>query len=187
MFFQVLLIVSTVGLSWLGMMAAHEFGHVLHLWLTGGTVEYVVLHPLAISYTQAGENPHPLIVAVGGAFWGCAAPLLVLLAVRRWAPRYVYLAAFFAGFCLMANGAYLGIDAFVKAGDGRDLIAHGARRWMLLVFGLFAVDFGLDLWNGLGPYFGRGEAKGRVDRRAAIGVALALVVVVVIELLLSPS
>ena len=82
-FFQVLLIASVVGLSWLGMMAVHEFGHVLHLALTGGTVDYVVLHPLAISYTHPGKNPHPLVVAWGGAIWGCAIPWSAFGVVRR--------------------------------------------------------------------------------------------------------
>ena len=58
-FFQVLLIASTIGFSWLAMMAVHEFGHVLHLWVTGGTVDNVILHPLEISRTDPGKNPWP--------------------------------------------------------------------------------------------------------------------------------
>ena len=85
-FFQVLLIGSTVALSWLGMMAVHELGHVSHLWLSGGTVEYVLLHPAQLSYTQPGGNPRPLFVAAGGAVWGCGLPLLVWLIARRAAP-----------------------------------------------------------------------------------------------------
>src|SRR5262249_25255242 len=106
--FQVLLIVSTILFSWLAMMAVHECGHVLHAWLSGGTVQQVVLHPLDISRTDVWPNPYPLFVAWGGAIWGCVIPLLVLAGVRglRW--PYWYLAAFFAGFCLIANGAYLG-------------------------------------------------------------------------------
>ena len=65
-FFQILLIGSSLALSWLGMMAVHELGHVVHLWVSGGTVEYVLLHPAQLSYTQPGENPHPLFVAAGG-------------------------------------------------------------------------------------------------------------------------
>jgi hypothetical protein len=32
---QIVLIVSTLVFSWLGMMAVHEAGHVLAAWLTG--------------------------------------------------------------------------------------------------------------------------------------------------------
>ena len=33
-----LLLVAAIYLCWLGMMAVHEAGHVLHAWLSGGTV-----------------------------------------------------------------------------------------------------------------------------------------------------
>ena len=181
-FFQILLITSMLAFSWLGMMAVHELGHVVHLGFSGGTVETVVVHPLAISRTDAGENPHPLVVAWGGPIWGCLFPLGGLLVARRLAPSHAYLARFFAGFCLVANGAYLAGDAYVRGGDGRDLIAHGTPPWVLIVFGVTAVAGGLCLWNGLGPHFGLGDARGRVDRRAAWGVSIALAVLIVLEM-----
>lgn len=184
--YQAVLIVSAVLFSWLGMMAVHESGHVLHLWLTGGTVDYVILNPLAISYTHPGRNPYPLIVAWGGAVWGSVIPIGILAAVRVIARSWAYLAAFFAGFCLIANGAYLSGDAFLQGGDGRELVAHGSQPWLLIVVGLAAVAAGLWLWNGLGKHFGLGEARGRVDRRAAVGTAAALVVVLLLELALCP-
>jgi len=180
-FFQVLLITSAIGFSWLGMMVVHEFGHVLHLWLSGGTVDKVVLHPLAISRTDPGQNPHPLVVAWGGPIWGCLIPLATLLMVRSVARPYTYLARFFSGFCLIANGAYLAGDSFLRGGDARDLIAHGTPQWGLIAFGLPAVGLGLCLWNGLGPHFGLGQAQGRVDPRAALGVALAAAALAALE------
>ena len=59
---QLVLIASTVLLSWLGMMAVHEFGHVLGAWITGGRVERVVLHPLRFSRTDLAHNPSPMFV-----------------------------------------------------------------------------------------------------------------------------
>jgi len=185
--FQGLLIVSAVGFSWLGMMAVHEFGHVMHLLLSGGSVHYVVLHPLEISYTHPGTNPHPLFVAWGGAIWGCAVPLAALAIVRVTARPFAYLAAFFAGFCLIANGAYLAADAFLQGGDGRELVAQGSPPWLLALFGLAAVAGGLYLWNGLGPRFGFGPARGRVDRRVAVGTFIAWLVLVLLEVGLSHS
>jgi hypothetical protein len=179
---QVLLMGSAAGFCWLGMMAVHELGHVLSLWLTGGTVERVVLHPLEISRTDPGENPRPLFVAWGGALWGCGIPLAALLLTRAVAPRHAYLAALFAGFCLIANGAYLAADALVRGGDARTLIQHGAPPWLPLAVGVPAVVLGLYLWNGLGPAFGLGEAAGRVDRRAAFGTFAALAVLAALEL-----
>jgi hypothetical protein len=178
-FFQFLLIGSTLAFSWLGMMAVHELGHVLHLGLSGGTVDRVVLHPLTISRTDAGVNPHPLFVAWGGAIWGSLVPLSAILPVRMAARSYTYLARFFAGFCLVANGAYLAGDAFVRGGDGGDLIRHGTPPWALVALALPAIALGLYLWNGLGPHFGLGHGRGRVDRRAAVGVTVALAVLVI--------
>src|SRR5574340_1123428 len=102
-----MLIGSMLGLSWLGMMALHELGHVLHAWLSGGRVACVVLHALAFSRTDVAPNPHPLLVAVGGAVWGCLVPLGLLAVVHFTARRQAYLARWFAGFCLIANGVYL--------------------------------------------------------------------------------
>jgi hypothetical protein len=179
-FFQALLVASTVALSWLGMMAVHELGHVAHLWISGGTVEYVLLHPARLSYTQPGENPWPLFVAAGGALWGCVLPLAGWAMVVRVAPGQAYLARFFAGFCLVANGAYLAADAFVAGGDGRELMARGAPPGLLVLLGLGAAVWGLFLWHGEGPNFGLGAKK--IDRRAAVILTVALAVVVALEL-----
>ena len=60
-----------------------------------------------------------------------------------------------------------------------------AARVAVARFPLVTVAAGLYLCHGLGPKFGLGEAKGQVDRRAALGAAAALAVLVVIELLLA--
>jgi hypothetical protein len=183
-FYQILLVVSSLLLAWLGMMAVHELGHCVNAWLSGGSVARVVLHPLAISRTDLARNPHPQFTAWGGALWGCAIPLAVALAMRIFRAPGAYLARFFAGFCLLLNGVYLAEDAFFRAADGGDLVRHGAPAWTLVASGAAAMAIGLALLNGLGPRFGFGEARGRVDRRAALGVTCALAVVVLIEVML---
>jgi hypothetical protein len=182
---QQLLILFLVGLSWLGMMAVHEFGHVAHAMLSGGRIQRVVLHPLAISRTDVSPNPHPQFVAWGGAVWGTVIPIALLAVVRVAARPYFYLAAFFAGFCCLANGLYLAAGSFGGIGDAGDLLRHGAARWELWLFGVPASILGLWLWNGLGPQVGFGSARGQVDSRVAAGLALALLVIVAIELLFS--
>lgn len=62
--YQLILIFSTIALSWLGMMAMHALGHVLGARLTGGSVEQVVLHPLCFSRTGLSHNPAPSTAAV---------------------------------------------------------------------------------------------------------------------------
>jgi Peptidase M50B-like len=182
---QVLLIVSILGLSWLGMMAVHELGHVLNAWLSGGRVVGVVLHPLTISRTDIAPNPHPQFVAWGGAMLGTLMPLAMLAIGWLMIPRYSYLLAFFAGFCCLANGLYLAIGSFAGIGDAGDLLRHGAPRWELILFGVPFSLLGLWLWNGLGAHFGLGAAGGNVDRTAAAGLAIALLLVFVIEVLLA--
>jgi hypothetical protein len=184
--FQVLLIGSTLAFSWLAMMVVHEAGHVLHLWLSGGTVERVSLPPLGFSQTFWGANPHPLFVAWGGAVWGCAIPLLLFAGVRLLRRPGWYLFRFFAGFCLIANGAYLGVGAFFPGGgdDAGELLRHGAAPWQLVVFGLVTVGLGLRLWHNLGPSFGLGPDRKPVDRRATLGVTVALLALLAAEFLL---
>jgi hypothetical protein len=188
--FQSLLIVSMAGFSWLAMMIVHELGHVFNAWLSGGIVSKIVLHPLAFSRTDLSVNPHPLFVAWGGAIWGCLIPLALLASVHYIARTYKYLFAWWAGFCCVANGAYLACGWLFSGGgnaaDDANVILHnGSARWHLIVFGLVAAPLGLWLWNGLGQYFGLGAARGKVDRKVAMALAVALLVLIAGELIIA--
>jgi sterol desaturase/sphingolipid hydroxylase (fatty acid hydroxylase superfamily) len=167
--FQILLIVTFIGFSWLAMQVVHEAGHVLVARSTGAEVIKVALHPLIMSHTAIGENPHPLAVVWGGPLVGCLLPLaLFALAAALSAPG-VYLFRFFAGFCLVANGVYIGAGHFIANGaDPWVMMESGSPRWVLVVFGALAFPLGLYLWHRQGRYFGLAEAKGNVDARAAL-------------------
>lgn len=184
---QTVLIASTIGLSWLGMMIVHEAGHVTGAWMTGGAVSRVVLHPLAFSLTELSHNPNPLYVVWCGPVIGALAPLAALGIATIIKARGAYLLRFFAGFCLVANGVYLGIGVFERIGDAGDLIALGSARWQLWVFGAVTVPVGLVLWHGLGPKFGLGAGKGRVSGLSAYVVTGLFVGVVVVELIFSTT
>src|SRR3954447_21268779 len=151
------------------MQVVHELGHVLGARAGGERVERVVLQPLTISRTDASHDRHPLLVVWGGPLVGVILPLGALAVTRLFRSDWTYLLRFFAGFCLVANGVYLGVGSFEGVGDAGDLLRYRAPGWQLIAFGLACVPCGLFLWHGLGPHFGRGEAKGRVDRRAALG------------------
>ena len=200
-FHQVLLIGSTLVGSWLGMQAVHEFGHVVGAWLTGGKVERVVLHPLSISRTDVAENPHPLAVAWAGPIGGVILPLVLWFAaaafhssaerspsghIRSIRPIGVllppFVLRFFAGFCLICNGLYIGLGSFSGIGDCGDLLRHGASIWQLWLFGALAAPAGLVLWHGQGRWFGFGSERSQVSAKAAYGsfaVCLALLVLCV--------
>ena len=153
---QVALIVATLLGSWLGMQAVHELGHVGGAILTGATVERVVLHPLTLSRTEIGRNPQPLLVVWAGPLVGVLLPLMTwrLLVFVRY--RRAYLVRFFAGFCLVANGLYLGVGSLDGIGDAGDLLRLGCPPWLLWGFGLITAPLGLALWHGEGRHFGLG-------------------------------
>lgn len=139
---------------WYGMMIVHELGHVIGAWLTGGVVERVELHPLRISRTDLSFNPHPLVVIWSGPILGCAIPLLLWLAMRKFVPAYGFLIRFFAGFCCIANGAYLSVGSIDSIGDAGDLLRHQCPVGYLWLSGFILVPSGFALWNGIGPSFG---------------------------------
>lgn len=182
---SLLLIVAISLLSWLMMMVVHEAGHVFHAKLSGGLVTKVVLHPLAISRTDVVPNPHPHFVVWGGPIWGCALPLLILLLSRKPQSRLHVLLVFFAGFCLIANGAYLGVGAFYPIGDAAELMRLGTPKSALIGFGIVSVTSGLLFWNGLGKQFGLGRQGKPVQPGLVMGVVLAALLVAAVEAMLS--
>ncbi|MAT13882.1 MAG: hypothetical protein CMJ46_01270 [Planctomyces sp.] len=181
------LVVPLLLLSWLGMMIVHESGHIVLAWMTGGTVEKVVLHPLAISRTDVSPNPRPLAVVWGGPVMGVLVPL-ASWGIASWSvPGIAYLLRFFAGFCLVANGLYLGIAPLDAVGDSRELLRLGASIWSLVLFGAISTGAGFLLWNRQGEHFGLGESPRPIPRAHIWGVASLLAVVFVAEMLLSSS
>jgi Peptidase M50B-like len=183
---QLVLIGSTLVFSWLAMQAVHELGHVVGSLLSGGRVAQVILHPAKISQTRLADNPHPQFVAWMGPLLGIALPAGLMLVARAANWRGWYAFQFFAGFCLVANGAYLAFGSIGRIGDAGDLLRHGAAPMLLWLFGLATIPGGLWLWNGLGPHFGL-NSGGRVDRGVAYVMLMLVVVLIVLELVIAPS
>ena len=129
------------------MLSVHELGHVLAAWSSGATVERVVIFP--ISRTDTVNVEYPLLVYSTGAVFGSVFSVLLWLIARGIRLNTAYLFRFFAGFCLIANGAYIGFDfSIVGPTDAGLLIEHGASRWILVLFGVLCVSGGLFLWHG---------------------------------------
>lgn len=178
---RIIYCLSSVVLAWLLMQAVHESGHVLGARLTGGGVAKVVLHPLAISRTDVSPNPQPVIEVWAGPVCGAIAPVLAWrLSLPCSRGGLVGWLRFFAGFCLIANGCYLGYGVIEPIGDAEELVRLGTPLWALGLFALLAVPSGLRLWHGLGPEFGLGPSGRPISWRTAlvtVGVLLAVVVV----------
>ncbi len=181
---QILLIVTFIPFCWLAMQAVHEMGHVLVARLTGGEVVKVALHPLIVSRTDLGENPRPLAVVWGGPLVGSILPLLLFGLASAVRFSGVYMFRFFAGFCLVANGVYIGIGwALADGADPSVMLENGSPRWLLVLFGILSAPLGLYLWHRQGPHFGLGEAKGNVSPHAALISAALFFVLVGAELM----
>jgi hypothetical protein len=139
-----------IYLCWLGMMAVHESGHIIHTWLAGGIVSHVSFPLIGFSQTHVTYNPAPAFVAGGGFVWGSLIPLLFLLLSYFLHARFYRLMQFFTGFCLIANGLYLAIGWTMIAGDGHDLHRLGTPVWGMILTGTMLLCSGLYLWHRLG-------------------------------------
>lgn len=181
---QIVLIGTFIPFCWLAMQVVHELGHVLAAWATKGEVTKVALHPLTMSRTDLAENPHPLAVVWGGPLFGSLIPLAAFGVASISRVSGVYLFRFFAGFCLVANGVYIGTGwALANGADPGVMIDNGSPRWLLIAFGLLTFPPGLYLWHRQGSYFGLGEANGKVSNMAAAVSAALLAALVGFELL----
>ncbi len=175
--------VCLVALCWYGMMAVHELGHVIGAWATGGTVTRVLLHPLSISRTDVSPNPSPGIVVWLGPVVGSLLPLLPLTLWRRH-ETVRNVCRFFAGFCLIANGAYISIGSWDGVGDCGQMLRCGTPVWMLVTFGAITVPGGLMIWHRLGSVRQYFAAETTVTLRMVSSTVIALSLLLLAEFIL---
>ncbi len=187
-FHQILFSVSLVALCWLGMMAVHELGHVIGGVATGGTIRRVVLHPLTISCSDVDPNPSPAIVVWLGPIVGSILPVS-LLSIRFSIVALKKSLAFFAGFCLIANGAYIAIaiGSFDGVGDCGEMLRTGTPIWVMIAYGAVAISGGLLIWHRLGTARQFLSNPKLVSRRTAYVTVGALCLLLLAESLLSPK
>ena len=177
---QVILIPATLLGSWLGMQLVHESGHVLGAWMTGARVTRVVLHPLTISRTDIAQNPYPLVVVWCGPILGAAVPLLIWAAVARTDWSGVFVLRFFAGFCLIANGLYIGLGSLDGVGDCGEMLLLGSPLWLLWLFGISTAPLGFWIWHRQGRHFGLGKANEQINPRVAYGSLFACLALLIL-------
>jgi hypothetical protein len=178
---------ATVLLCWLLMQAVHEAGHVLAGWWVGDRVERLVLNPLTTSRTDLSPGRNVLATTAAGPVFGAMVPALVsVIASLSKLPGRAWL-RFFAGFCLIANGAYLGIALFNPVGDAEVLLREQAPLWWLTLFGGITVPAGLLLWHQLGREFGWGANAKAISVCRATTVSVILMLVITIELAISTN
>ena len=179
---QFVFVVSLFAISWLGMMAIHELGHVIGAVATGGSVQRVVLSTFSFSRTDVSPNPSPTAVVWLGPIVGCLIPLLVWYLVPS---RYSHLSAaalFFTGFCMIANGAYISFGAVDGVGDSGVMLQHGTPSWALVLFGTLTIPFGLYAWHRLGSIKDFLANPTSLDRRIGYYLLAVLALLVAAEI-----
>lgn len=113
---------------------------------------------------------------------GVAAPLLLWGVAAAARVSWAFVPRFFAGFCLLANGLYIGVGSFGRVGDCNEMLRHGSELWHLWLFGVITAPAGLWLWHRQGLHFGLGPARGQVNRGAAYGSLIACLALLVVGL-----
>ncbi len=128
----------------------HEFGHAAAAIISGGHVKCVVWHLTEISRTDVAPNPHPLIVCWAGPLAGCVVPAVFAASLYKFPGLLFGTVKFFAGFCLIANGAYLSFGSIDRIGDAGELLKLGVNEWLLWSFGVSSICGGFWIWHRLG-------------------------------------
>ncbi|QDU00915.1 hypothetical protein V6x_05920 [Gimesia chilikensis] len=178
--YQLLFSICWLFGCWLAMMGLHELGHVLGGLLTGGEVARIVLHPLAISRTDLAVNPQPAIVVWAGPLIGVLLPVGLLIAARLANWSQAGLVQFFAGFCLIANGAYIAGGALDGIGDCGVMRQTGSPLWLMWGFGLMTVPAGFVLWHRLGSIRDWWQHPERTSEHSAWTMLLTVMTLVVL-------
>ena len=149
---QIIILFIAAILSWYGMMAVHEAGHCFGAIVTGAKIEAVEIPIIGFSRTDFSGGNSPFFVVLAGPLFGVLIPLILLLFIKNVSNRIKHVLQFFVGFCLSANGAYLGMDAFLRGGDCRQLVQFGSPVWILVSLGMISFGCGLYLWHRMGPF-----------------------------------
>lgn len=174
---QIVLIAGLIAFCWPMMMLVHETGHAMGAWATGGQVQRVLWHPLVLSRTDVTPNPSPKIEVWAGPVVGAALPAVLAAMVIALRLKISYLFVAFAGFCLLANGLYVGWGTFDPAGDAHEMIRLGVPRGSMLVFGLVAMLSGLWLLDRVSPMLGFGDRPRRIRTNDVVWVLTAAAIV----------
>ena len=149
-FKPIIFLLCLLMLCWLGMQAIHELGHCLAALLSGGTITKLVLDPLSISRTDVSPNPHPMLVVWAGPLFGSLAPLAIWKLIPQIATLLRTCCGFFAGFCCVANGAYLLFGIIDHVGDCGTMVSLGCGKAVIGTYGFTTLLIGLTIWHQLG-------------------------------------
>ena len=141
--------------------------------------------PLTIENLPPGPYSF-FAMAVYGPVVGCLLPLGASAMIPRRHTIVRSISRFFAGFCLIANGAYISIGAFDRVGDCGEMLRTGAPLWTLLAFGAVTVPLGLYVWHRLGSLKHSVNNPTLIEGRTAYVTCGVLIALIAAGLALSP-
>ena len=117
-------------------MLVHECGHMLSAILGGASIIDVELRPWKLSHTLIADSDHQIMDAWMGPIFGAVFPALLFLMLKQ--TRLKTILGFFAGFCLVGNGVYIGIGWLGPYGDAEVMVQLGVPVAIMITFGLVA-------------------------------------------------
>lgn len=158
----------------LAQRAAHELGHAIGTWVTGGEVYRIVLHPFLEGRCEHSTTPFPTITTLAGVGFSMLVGAGAIIMSRRYhrpmlAPLVMMgIAAFFS------SGFYYIVGVIIPFGDPGYLTnALGTSSILVLLFGISMVGLGvMAATPTLGPVFGMGyhDPVGRTILTLSLGV-----------------
>lgn len=119
--------------------ALHELGHAIALWVTGGVVERITLHPFSWSYTYYGSTPnYPIATTAAGIVFGTFSALALVALVWRFRNQPWTFIFIMTGIAATAiNGLYAIVDPILlSGGDGTTLVRQGVPKFLIIGVGV---------------------------------------------------
>ncbi len=167
-----LLLLGAFAVGFNASHAIHELGHALAVWLSGGRVTALSLHPFSWS-TIDYSVPTTAPIALAGAGFAVLIGLLILRLV--WCRRSPWvLPLVMTSLCtLVVNATYLVVDGVLLAGgDATDLVALGFPRPAILAAGAGLLAFGFVVALPVLPRLGLHAADGFGPRFGVLGAGI---------------
>lgn len=129
----------------------HELGHAIGFWVTGSSVERLIIYPFAWSRCVPAsvsdfELAHPSFTTWAGPVFGVLMGLVLSAIVWRWRGPYVILAIMTGVTSCIYNALYLLHDSFANiGGDASRLISYGTPKLLVIAVGLLMMGAGIVL------------------------------------------
>jgi hypothetical protein len=122
----------------------HEFGHSVAIWIQGGRVHGLVLHPFLACYSPSTAVPNHLLLYAGGALFGGATTMLLpMLAWRHRTPYMMPLVMTCSAGLITTSKRMLLAPFTTSSTDYHFLIDLGVPSAVILVWGLLYLTVGV--------------------------------------------